>query len=117
MEELFKSVTLHMANIVELLAALVIILAVLQATFEALATYFRLPMGRPKEEIRLHLGRWLALALEFTLAADILETAVAPTWDDIGKLAAIIVLRTMLNYFLQRDVEHAESRGTPTPPG
>ncbi|MFN3431486.1 MAG: DUF1622 domain-containing protein [Candidatus Sericytochromatia bacterium] len=111
MEELFKTITMHLANVVELLAALVITLAVLKATAQALATYFRLPMGRPKEEIRLHLGRWLALALEFTLAADILETAVAPTWDDIGKLGAIIVLRTLLNHFLQRDVEHAESRG------
>lgn len=116
MEELFKTVTMHMANVVELLAAIVIVLAVVQAGFEALATYFRLPMGRPKEEIRLHLGRWLALALEFTLAADILETAVAPSWDAIGRLAAIVVLRTFLNYFLQRDVEHAEARGTPNPP-
>ena len=58
----------------------------------------------PRENIRLKLGRWLALALEFQLAADILKTAVAPTWDDIGKVAAIIVLRTMLNFFLEREI-------------
>jgi uncharacterized membrane protein len=61
-----------------------------------------------REAIRLKLGRWLALALEFQLAADILETSVAPTWDDIGKVAAIIVLRTALNFFLAREIETAE---------
>lgn len=62
----------------------------------------------PRENIRLKLGRWLALALEFQLAADILKTAVAPTWDDIGKVAAIIVLRTLLNFFLAREIALAE---------
>ncbi|HUK11355.1 MAG TPA: DUF1622 domain-containing protein [Stellaceae bacterium] len=62
----------------------------------------------PRESIRLKLGRWLALALEFQLAADILKTAVAPTWDDIGKVAAIIVLRTMLNFFLEREIANFE---------
>jgi uncharacterized membrane protein len=54
------------------------------------------------------LGRWLAVALEFELAADILNTAVTPTWSDIEKLAAIAALRTALNYFLEREIR-AES--------
>ena len=55
--------------------------------------------------IRLILSRYLALALEFQLGADILSTAIAPSWDQIGKLAAIAVLRTGLNYFLSREME------------
>ena len=47
------------------------------------------------------------MALEFTLAADILRTAIAPSWEDIGKLAAIAMLRTLLNHFLQREIETA----------
>jgi uncharacterized membrane protein len=108
-EELFKTITLGMASVVELIAAVVIALAVLKAAWQALAAYFHLPTARPKEEIRLNLGRWLALALEFTLAADVLKTAVAPTWDDIGKLAAIATLRTALNFFLQKEVERGET--------
>jgi uncharacterized membrane protein len=50
------------------------------------------------------LGRWLAVALEFELAADILNTAVTPTWNDIEKLVAIATLRTALNYFLEREI-------------
>jgi uncharacterized membrane protein len=54
--------------------------------------------------IRLILSRYLALALEFQLGADILSTAVAPDWNQIGKLAAIAVIRTGLNYFLSREM-------------
>ena len=64
----------------------------------------------PKEEIRLTLGRSLALALELELGADILKTAVAPNWNDVGLLAAIAVLRTALNYFLERELRNAEER-------
>ncbi len=59
------------------------------------------------EAVRLRLGKWLALALEFALAADIVRTAVAPSWDEIGKLAAIMALRTALNYFLEREFDQA----------
>jgi uncharacterized membrane protein len=57
--------------------------------------------------LRLQLARYLALALEFQLGADILSTAVAPSWDQIGKLGAIAVIRTTLNYFLMRELQEA----------
>lgn len=57
--------------------------------------------------IRLTLGRYLTLALEFQLAADILSTAVAPTWTQIGQLGAIAVIRTTLNFFLARELREA----------
>lgn len=60
---------------------------------------------------RLTLARYLAMALELQLGADILSTAVAPTWDQIGKLAAIAVIRTALNYFLRREL-HEEPAGS-----
>jgi uncharacterized membrane protein len=59
--------------------------------------------------VRLRLGRFLALGLEFQLASDILTTAVAPTFEEIGKLAAIATIRTALNYFLAKEIE-AERR-------
>jgi len=69
----------------------------------------------PAEErfvpIRLTLARYLSLALEFQLAADILSTAISPSWDEIGKLSAIAVIRTGLNYFLGLEVK-GESAGS-----
>ena len=58
--------------------------------------------------IRLTLARYLALALEFQLGADILSTAIAPSWEQIGQLGAIAVIRTGLNYFLTKDMKEEE---------
>lgn len=60
--------------------------------------------------IRLTLARYLALALEFQLGADILSTAVAPSWDQIGKLGAIAIIRTALNYFLTREMHESSHK-------
>ncbi|SMB98750.1 protein of unknown function DUF1622 [Hymenobacter roseosalivarius DSM 11622] len=58
--------------------------------------------------IRLTLARYLALALEFQLGADILSTAIAPSWQQIGQLGAIAVIRTGLNYFLTKEMKEEE---------
>jgi uncharacterized membrane protein len=68
------------------------------------------PQFERYNEIRLSLARYLALALEFQLGADILSTAIAPSWEQIGKLGAIAVIRTGLNYFLSREMQE-ERRG------
>jgi uncharacterized membrane protein len=60
-------------------------------------------------DVRLGFARYLALGLEFQLAADILSTAVAPSWDQIGKLAAIAVIRTGLNFFLMREMQESHT--------
>ena len=60
--------------------------------------------GLEGRQIWLRFATWILLGLEFALAADILRTAVAPTWDDISKLAVIATIRTMLNYFLAKDI-------------
>src|SRR5262249_4745524 len=94
-----------LSHVVELCAAMVIGLAAMEATVKSLAIFLRRdPDPEPKAEVRLTLGRWLAVGLEFELAADILRTSVAPTWNEIGQLAAIAVLRTALNYFLEREI-------------
>ena len=116
-EEFSKQVTVWLAGGIELSAGLLIGLAAIQATGRSLSLFFaRSKPASGTEEIRLTLGRWLALALEFELAADILRTAVAPTWNEIGQLAAIIVLRTALNFFLQKEIDKAAERGKDVAP-
>lgn len=75
-----------------------------------LGLQFKTGLDTAMSEIRVTLGRWLALALELALAADILRTVMVPTWDEIGKLGAIVVLRTVLNYFLQREIEQEQQK-------
>ena len=112
MEELFKVWTAWVAVGVEAAAAGIIALAALEATWQAVRVFLSRPTmpDAAKESVRLRLARWLAVALEFALAADILRTAIAPSWDEIGKLAAIAALRTILNFFLQREIADEADR-------
>lgn len=109
MEAFVTILTNWLTTIIDSLTGMIIGLAVLEAIAKILGFFFihRKKLNEAKEEIRLTLGMWLALSLEFALAADILRSIIAPTWDEIGKLAAIIVLRTVLNYFLGKEIEQA----------
>ena len=92
---------------VEALGALVIAAGVLLVVI-ALVRHLLVARGSSFVPIRLSFARYLTLALELQLAADILSTSVAPTWEGIGKLAAIAVIRTALNFFLNKELR-AES--------
>lgn len=89
---------------VEVTGAVVIALGVLGTVIGFAITVSRRRMSAFTAE-RLRLARYLALALELQLAADILSTAVAPSWEQIGKLGAIAVIRTALNFFLMRELQ------------
>ena len=133
--DILKQLTIWLASGVEGAAAVLIGLAAIEATWRSLLLFVpgrdtghaAGPRGDAeggnaegedaKEAVRLRLGRWLAVALEFELAADILRTAVAPTWNEIGQLAAIVVLRTVLNYFLQAEIDKAVARRIGPAPG
>jgi uncharacterized membrane protein len=100
---------------VEALGALVIAAGVVVVVL-ALLRHLVTDRGGSFIPIRLSFARYLTLALELQLAADILSTSVAPTWDRIGKLAAIAVIRTALNYFLSKELQ-AESASAEAPAG
>ncbi|NBO19261.1 MAG: DUF1622 domain-containing protein [Proteobacteria bacterium] len=110
MDGLIKRYTFYFSDIVEGCAILIITMAALQAMAHCLRLFIARPPApeERKTEVRLMFGRWLSVALEFELATDILRTAVAPSWDEIGKLAAIAALRTLLNYFLEREIRASE---------
>jgi uncharacterized membrane protein len=98
-----------MRLLIETLGAVVIGAGIVVAV-AGLARHFIVHRSATFTPIRLSFARYLTLALELQLAADILSTSVAPTWDRIGKLAAIAVIRTALNYFLSKEMrEERES--------
>ena len=90
--------------LVETLGALIIAAGVVVAVI-GIVRYLLFERGGAFTPIRLSFARYLTLALELQLAADILSTSVAPTWDRIGKLAAIAVIRTALNFFLSMEMK------------
>lgn len=107
MEEMFKEIAGKIALAVEIVAALIIGYGALEAIVRLLMPKPRSQAAVPfskRKEIFLRFGVWMLLGLEFELGADIVRSAISPTWTDIGQLGAIAVIRTFLNYFLEKDV-------------
>ncbi len=111
MKDWLTFLTEYAVEIIDLMALLVIAIGTVEMFLRCLLAVFR--PSATREELRdgyLRYARWLIAGLTFQLAADIIETASAPTWDDIGRLAAIAVVRTFLNYFLERDITESRKR-------
>ena len=107
-EDLLREYVDLLVRLVEAAGALIIFIGCVVATVRFVEAAARKKTERRFSRIRLGLGRYLALGLEFQLASDILSTAIAPTFEEIGKLAAIAAIRTALNYFLNKEI--AEER-------
>ena len=93
------------------------LLVVLYGSADAFINAIRLVFGPPDETARRHVwlryARWLVAALTFQLAADIIETSITTSWDVVGRIAAVAVIRTFLNYFLDRDLSEVRERQHP----
>jgi len=118
LEDQFKEIAGFIALAIEAAAVLVVSYGSLQALAGVIKSALDRTAGAMQgREIWLRFATWILLALEFALAADLVRTAVAPTWDDISKLAVIATIRTMLNYFLAKDIaefdQARESGGNP----
>jgi len=116
MEEFFIQFAGIAARLPEAAAVIVVAFGSLEAFVKLLwlATTPGATHGERKAIWR-RFGVWLLLGLEFELAADIIASVVSPTWQDIGELGAIAVIRTFLNYFLEGDLERAEKAGEQVP--
>ncbi|WP_373513019.1 DUF1622 domain-containing protein [Persicitalea sp.] len=107
MQEIAEVVTKHLSAFIEILAAVVIGVALLQFLYSYVLNFAKTDSGKTIQDLRIRFGSSLTVSLELLLGADILATAIAPSWDEIGKLAAIATLRTALNYFLERELKNS----------
>jgi uncharacterized membrane protein len=96
--------------IIDAMALVIIVVGTVEAFVNGLRVMLSSPSGHERRDVWLRYARWLVAGLTFQLAGDIIETAVAPTWQDIGRLAAIAVIRTFLNYYLERDLAEVRKR-------
>jgi uncharacterized membrane protein len=115
MEEYLVTVVGYLRLVVEAIGAAVIGFGILATTYRYVLTLVGV-REYTNTGIRLYLGGYLALGLEFQLGADILSTAVAPTLDDVILLGAIATIRTALNFFLSQELAR-ERREEATTPG
>ena len=106
MEEWLQELAGHIALVVEAAAVLIIAYGAIEAFIGVAGTVVRRPITLgARKTTWLRFGVWLLLGLEFELAADIVRSVISPDWTEIGQLAAVAVIRTFLNYFLERDLE------------
>ena len=114
MEEYLVTAVGYLRLVVEAIGAVVIGFGVLATTYRLVLTLVGI-RSYSNNQVRLFLGRYLALGLEFQLGADILSTAVAPTLDDVILLGAIAAIRTVLNFFLAQEMERERREETSLP--
>jgi len=104
-EGLLLEVVALLKIVIESIALIILALAIIKAVRGLVFRNRSLDREAKLSQVRLDLGIALALSLEFLLAADIVATAVSPSWDALGKLAAISAIRTFLNFFLEKEVK------------
>jgi uncharacterized membrane protein len=103
-EAILRIIALGAALFVEGIAVVVIVFGALQTLLLLACELVRERSPGWRRGLFVGFGRWLVLGLEFALAADIVRTVISPTWNDIGQLAAIALIRTFLSYFLEKDL-------------
>ena len=111
MKETLAVVAMNVVMIIHVMALLVVGFGTVQAFIRS----FRAMLSPSASGKHFHAGyiqyaRWLVGGLTFQLAADIVESAFSPSWDEIGRLAAVAVIRTFVNFFLERDLAQEEKR-------
>lgn len=110
MKEWLTIVTEQAIVAIDALALIVILCGTIEAAIASLRFLFAPDSGTERRNIWLRYARWLVAGLTFQLAADIIETSISTGWEAIGRIAAIAVIRTFLNYFLERDLAEVRER-------
>ena len=105
LEEFVHQLAEYVALLVNLLAILAIAIGSVQGAIGLTGLLLFKADESKLMPVWMSFGRWAVAGLSFQLAADLVETSIAPTWAEIGKLGAIAAIRTFLNYFLDRDLE------------
>src|SRR5262245_14418619 len=103
-------VTEQAVVVIDAMATVLIVVGTVEAFIDGLRALLGSKSGHEKRDVWLRYGRWLIAGLTFQLASDIIETSIRTSWESIGRLGAIAVIRTFLNYFLERDLAEVRKR-------
>lgn len=95
---------------IEVVAAIIIVIGSAEAAYQFVRRWLLAPPGTDRERVRLRFGQYLVLALEFQVAADLLKVAVDPTLQSLAVVAGVVAIRTVLNFFIEREIRRLEAR-------
>jgi len=110
-EEALHLAAHYLALVLEALALLTIAMGAAETVLGLFRVYLRPHASNvEKRAVWLEFARWLVAGLTFQLAADIVHTTITPNWEEIGRVAAIAAIRTLLTFFLDRDIDAVRER-------
>jgi len=109
-EQLLTELTEQVVPVIDLIALIFIVFGAAEACVNVVRARFSQNDEETLRAVWMQFSRWLVAGLTFQLAADIIETSTAPSWDEIGQLAAVAVIRTFLDFFLARDQSEIRER-------
>ena len=110
---LFTTASEHVIILIDALALVIIVFGALEAFIKTVHALFSPVTGHERRDVWLRFARWLVAGLTFQLAADIIESSITTSWESVARLGTVAVIRTFLNYFLERDVAEARERQHP----
>jgi uncharacterized membrane protein len=109
-KEWLIAITQQAVVVVDFMALIVILVGTFEAFIRGGFVLVSSQSGHERRDVWLRYARWLVAGLTFQLAADIIETSITPSWEEIAKVGAIAVIRTFLNFFLERDLSEVRER-------
>ena len=110
MKEWLILATENTVVLIDALALIIIVIGTIEAFISGVRLMFSSPTGHERRDIWLRFARWLIAGLTFQLAADVIETSITTSWQAVVRLGAIALIRTFLNYFLERDLSDVRAR-------
>lgn len=96
--------------VIDTMALLIIVAGTVEAFVSGALVLLTSRTGHERRDVWLRYARWLVAGLTFQLAADIIETSITTDWESVARVGLIAVIRTLLNYFLERDLDEIRSR-------
>ncbi len=110
MQEWLVETTKAAILIIDAMALVTIVFGTAEAFVSGMVLLLTSRSGHERRDVWLRYARWLVAGLTFQLAADIIETSITTSWDAVARVGVVALIRTFLNYFLERDLAEVRAR-------
>lgn len=110
--EIIKEVLHVIVEIIDLVGVLVLLFGFVKIFLKYLKTEFKKIAHTPirmLQKIRCEMGIYILLGLDFLIVSDIIQTILDLSIEEIIKLSSLILLRTIISYFLGKEIVEIES--------
>ncbi len=113
------SILLNVLEYISLSIGIVAVITIIWGVIKGSVELVRVELSKPSirgerhisfEQVRYDIGTHLLLGLEFLIAADIIRTIVRPSLEELAILGSIVVIRTVISYFLGKDIRQYGSK-------